>query len=573
MKTISRLVLVLALAALPLAAHAGDDGSGGTSGTLTLGGWGATTSDLPDVVSEYEPDSGGPVLGLDLRSFSDAGSLFVSAHGRHSNDIKGTVDFDIGRAVRSHTTFTKLLHRLGHDPMTNLEGTDTGEKIVQHTDFNPTMDYGLHYAVLHNRTELQFPGASALTLAFEIRDQHREGHRQGFVLSHCSSCHVNSMNRPINERTTDGTLEAKVAWRTGFVRARYTSRELRESYRNLTFTYDDAIHPRLLKPLFDDRVQYDSAEGPLPVDPLPDIDKDIARLDIHLSKVGPFVVNGGGVWSTTQNNYTNLESTYSGYMINAAGLLGRRWRLTWRGRVYTIDNDDVFVDTNERISIAGPTAGKTYRELYGFDPDYTRLSALDRDTIESVLDASYRPGGRAGTLKFQWKFKDIDRDHYHVTPTDTETTTNILGISWHAHPGKGWNLRARYRHGNVDNPFMASNQQASALVVPPAPNPFVGPQYYEFQEARIGDGTASPSSWDEIRLATTYTWGSAMLAASYHWWDGDNTDGTLTDWSRTNQSATLTLWSAPAEHWEWYVGYAWQDLSLDAPTTIPIYDG
>ena len=62
MKATLRILLIVALAALPLAVQAGEDGT--TSGSVTIGGWGSSTSDLPDMVSEYEPDDGGPVLGL-----------------------------------------------------------------------------------------------------------------------------------------------------------------------------------------------------------------------------------------------------------------------------------------------------------------------------------------------------------------------------------------------------------------------------------------------------------------------------------------------------------------------------
>lgn len=573
MKATRRILLILALAALPFTVQA--DGDETTSGSVTLGGWGASTSDSPDLVSEYEPNNGGPRLGLDLKSFRKGGSLLISAHGRHSNDVDAAVGFDIARTVRSHTTYTKLLHRFGHDPMNNLEAASTDGKVIFHTDHDPLMEYGIHYALLEHRTEIQLPSLPALTLAFEFRDQHREGHKQAYAVSHCDTCHVNSMNHPVNEHTTDATFEAKVGWHGGDLKARYTNRTLRQNYPNLTMTYDDAVHPELRVPIFDNRLQYDSAQGPLPVDLWPDIDKDIARLDLHLDNVGGFVVNAGGVWSETENKYTGLKADYSGYMVNAARRLGKSWRMTWRGRVYSIDNDKVYVDTNEPVAIAGPQTGLTFSEAYNFDADYWRLSSLNRDVLESTLDVSHRIGRKAGTVKLGWRFESIDREYFRVAPGDTETTTNVLSLSWRARPAKGWNVRARYQHGNVDNPYLGLKLQASDFYTDPVPSAFTpgAPSYYQFHDARIGDGTASPASWDELRLGASYTLSSTTVSGTYRWWDGVNTDGNLTDWSRTNQSFTLTLWSAPSEHWEWYLGYAWLDSQLDAPTTIPIFDG
>ena len=67
--------------------------------------------------------------------------------------------------------------------------------------------------------------------------------------------------------------------------------------------------------------------------------------------------------------------------------------------------------------------------------------------------------------------------------------------------------------------------------------------------------------------------GNNTFSASYRYWDGDNTDGDLSDWSRTNHNATVTLWSAPQETWDWYVAYAMQTADLDAPMCTPIMDG
>ncbi len=574
MKTLLRIVLIGVLVSLPLLAAAGDDGSGAT-GSFSLGAWGTDATDSPDMVSEYEPDDGGPALKLDLASHGKVGSLFIESDIRHSNDAVTTVDFDIYRMVRSHTSYTKLLHRLGHDPMTNMEATSINGKVVFNTDHNPDTDYDLTFAVLHNRTEFQFPGAEMLTFAVEVRDQHREGHRQTFAVSHCDTCHVHSMSHPLNEHTTDGVLEIKGSWNSGSLTGRYTARQHRQNFQALSMTYDDALHPELRSPVFDDRLQYDSAEGQLPIDLWPDIDKNIARLDLQQSLGGTFHLTATGVWSETENKFTGLKANYNGYLATVAGRLSKSWRLRWRGRVYSLDNDDFFVQPNQRVGIAGPATGSTFAEMYDFDPDFTRQSALNRTVIQSAADVSYRLGHRAGTLKFTWNYTTRDRDNFAVTDNgDTKTTENVLGISWRAHLAKIWHLDARYLHGSVDHPFMSLNQQASTLESPPAANPWVADQYYQFQDARIGDGTASPSSWDRLKLAATVFLGQASnLTASYNWWSGDNSDGNLTDWSRTNQNFTIMFSNTPATQWTWFAGYAWNDSSLDAPTTIPIFDG
>jgi len=571
-----RLLLIASLAAAPLGAAAGDE-NGSTTTEVVVGGWGTTQSGSPVVVSEYEPTDGQPLFGLTVASHQDWGTVLVDALGTHSDNIDGTLHFDISRAVRSHTSYSTLLHRLGHDPLSNLEATSVNGKVVIHSDLEPETAYGFSYQVLENFTEIQFPHLPALTLAVGYRHQKRDGDVQALTVSHCDTCHVTSQGHRLDETTTDAHVEARVAWKGGFVRGSVTSRELRQGTSNLIFTYDDALHPEQRKPLFDNRLQYDSAEGPLPVDLWPDIDKDISRLDLHFDNLAGFVVNGGGVWSTTRNQVTRLESSYSGYMVNAARRFGRSWSLSWRGRVYAIDNDDVFVDTNERVTTAGPHAGKTYEDVYGRNFDWTRKSTLSRDALESRLNLSRRLGSlKAGTLKLSWDFDSVDRDFYQVAPGETTTTTNVLGVSWRARPAKGLKLDARYRHGDVEHPFMLVNGSCSTLVSGAYPNPFnpETPQYEQFHDARVADTTASPSSWDEARLAATFSLGAATsLTGTYRWWDGSNSDGDLTDWSRTNQTATVTLWAAPSQTWDWYLGYSWVDSQLDAPACIPVFDG
>jgi hypothetical protein len=157
----------------------------------------------------------------------------------------------------------------------------------------------------------------------------------------------------------------------------------------------------------------------------------------------------------------------------------------------------------------------------------------------------------------------------------TASTTNLLGAGWRARPGKRWRFDAELEHADIDNPFMVIDGACSTLESSSYPNPFnpQTPQYHDFQDARIADTTASPSSWDQLRAALTYLAGSSTLSGSFRRWDGENSDGDLTDWSRGSQTATITYWRAPSETFDWYLAGAWQDSQLESPACIPVFDG
>ena len=527
------------------------------------------------MAAEYYDDGAGPLLDLTVNTHQDWGSLFLYGDFKSSDEQSAALDFDIQRLVRSHTSYDKFLHRLGHDPMHNLEATSFNGKVVQHTDFNPSMDYDITYFDLNHRTELQLPSLAAVTFGVEFREQKRNGHAQAFTTSHCDTCHVKSQNHPVDQRTKDTTLDAKVAWKGGSLKGSYTNRSLTNGHSSVMMSFDDALHPELQIPIFDNRLQYDSDIGIVPADLWPDIDKDIGRIDLVLTNLGGFAVTANGVFSSTENQYTGLQSDYTGYIVTAARRFKNGLRLRWRGRAYSIGNDDVFVDVNDRPGIAGPHAGQTYEDVYGVNFDHTRMSALNRDAIESKLDLSYRFGRKKGTLRFLWDYDNVDRDNYEVLPGKTKTSTNILGATWRSRPAKGLKLEAGLRHADISNAFTLIDGACSTLVSESWPNPWNPdtPQYFEFQDERIAETTASPSSWDRVDLKLAYSTGRTTLSAKYIYWDGDNSDGDLTDWSRTNQTATLTLWSAPAESWSWYAAYAWQESEVNSPACIPVFDG
>jgi hypothetical protein len=604
-KSILRISLILALIAVPMtgfaedteevvAANLGQPGpwiftffgteyfipsvvaaQGNVETQVEVGYYDASVDDSPDMAAEYYDTENGPTVNAVVASHGQTGSLqFIAAYQSEETNA-AALDFDVKRTWRSSTDYQKFLHRLGHDPMTNLEATSFNGKVVWHTDLDPDKEYEFNYSAIESRNEVQFKGLQALTIGLDVREQWRKGHAQAYTTSHCDNCHIYSQKHELDENTSDATVSAKVAWKNGFAKASYTARSLTHGTPSVPITFDDALHPELQVPVFDNRLQYDSDVGEVQADLWPDIDKNKTRLDLVFNDVGGFTITGNGVWSQTENKYTNLKADYKGYILTAAKGWKSGWRFRWRGRAYTIDNDDFFVDVNDRPAIAGPHVGQTYEQIYGRNFDFLRRSALNRDAFESRADVSYRLGRKAGTLRFIWNYDTIDRENYQVLPGEFKTTKNLLGASYRARPAKGWNFEANLKYAKVDNAFMIIDGRCSTLVSERYANPWnpETPQYTDFHNARIAEGTASASSWGRADLRLGYSSGTTTIFGKYIYFDGDNNDGDLNDWQRQSNTALVTVWSAPTENWNLYATYSWMKSDLDVPACIPVFDG
>jgi hypothetical protein len=550
------------------------DPDASTTGSVEAGVWNSDVSGNPELVAPYSPaDKTDPLFLFTLKSHPTWGHVDAGVQYLDENYNRSFLNFDIGRTLLTRTTYRRFTPRFGHDPLTYAEAVTAHDRILRNTDTDPGAVYGYDDAIFEHRSELQLGSA---TVGFNFRDQQRSGAHQALIVSHCDNCHVNSLTRPLEESQQDIGLDAKVAWITGFLEGSYTKRKLREDVTSIDFLYDRARHPATKLPVFDNRVQFDSLDGPLPVDVRQDTDKDIVKVNL-VQKAGEVSLTGNGVWSTTKNLYTDNEADYQGYFFSAARpFAGKKARLRFRGRYYETDTSDYFYDTIEREAIAGPQAGKTYRDVYGIDVDYLRQSSLNRSVWDLDADVSLKLGRRAGSLTGTWEFNNTDREFYQVAPGETTTTTNILGVEWRPRPARGLRFNASYRHAWVSNPYTLVGGACSDQVTDgPLASPFDprAAQYYTMRAAKIMDTTALAGSWDELKLRGAYTKGRTMVTALYRYWDGSNTEGNLTDWERTNQTATVTFAWMPAPTWDGFVSYNYQNLENSAPVCIAIFDG
>lgn len=546
-------------------------------GTIEGAGRGASTDKSPNLAAEYLDTDGGAELRAAIQGLFDTFALALEADVRSDDNQHLALSFDVNRLVRSHTTFTRLPHRLVHDPLDNLGGSISDVKVVWSTDLEPAAAYAIRFSELTNRNEFQIESLPWLTVGTDVREQWREGHRQSLAVSHCSTCHVQSQGREVNEHTREAGIQARAVFGGWSLAARVANRDLRERAPSPQRVYELVEHPAQRTPLFRDRMQYDARNGALAYDVVPSTKKDIARVELANPNLAGFAVNLTGIRTDLTNASTGNEVEYRGASLLLARRVGKVGNFSLRARTYTIDSTDTFVDAVEPPAVAGPYAGKTYRERYGLDPDFLRQSAIDRTVNEATARYVHRLG-RGASLQAQYDVRAIDRDTYQVAPGETATLEQRLRLAYHARPIKGLTVRAAASYGNVQHPFAIVDGACNLepLQTTPTASPIVpgSVQYWQIHDARSADLSASPASFLELKLSGTYQLGaSSMATLSLRTWDGDNTEQDLNQWSRTLSAATATWNWAPAEDATVYVAATYGSRKLEQHVCIPLMDG
>ncbi len=566
-----KIAIVVAAAVLLAVPVAAED----VSGFIEIGGRSAGETGNMNRAAEYRSTESGPTLEMAIQAAFDAFYLELASTAVASDRQEHALTLDLDRMVRSHTTFTRLPHRLQHDSLANLEGTVKEVVYTGADDLDPNARYSIRYEYLTNHTELQVPDAPWLTVTTDFREQWREGHEQALALSHCSACHVTSMTRSTDQHLREGGMGVRVAAGNWTVNGTYSSRDFRERAASPTNVYDLAVHPALRKAVFNDRIWYDGRDGALAFDVNPSTEKDTWKVKVTNPDLGGFAVSVVGVSSNVENTATGNTVDYDGVNFMAARRFGKKARFSLRARTYSIESSDYFVDVPDPVATAG-YVGQTYYEHYGFQPDFLRQSAIDRDVTEAEARLYYRLA-RKTSLTGTYSVRSLDREYYHVAVGETKTLEQKLKISLSARPVKGLQLRAAATYADISNPFMLIDGSCQTEVQPysvPSPMAPGSQQYYQLHDSRIADTTASPSEYAEIRLSGSYQLGVNSLATvTYRWWDGSNDEHDLTDWSKTIDAITANVMWAPTESSQLYAAASYGKRELETRFCIPLMDG
>lgn len=493
----------------------------------------------------------------------------VSAvNGGTSRDQDYRADLDIRRLVKAHVRYQRFGHRLDHDPLTYMDASSGlgGTFVALSTDTDPGATYSQAVGALEARVDVTLPTRVPVTFFLGHNRQTRNGAHQVMTIAHCATCHTYAFTRRVNELTRELIAGAMIQAKRLTVEYGYEDSTFRDSAPDIRTQYDNAVHPQSLIDMFLNRVQYDDANGLLPVATTPGVSKQLHRVRARLDLPGDAALVGTFTQSTQENDDTGLQVDYTG--VSGRLVIPFRERFTFKADLkrYDIDADDVFVHVTETVSPAGLTAGLTYEQAYPTvgELDFVRESDASRTPTELTLELGMQPARRT-FLRAGYTWQETKRESFDIH----KTTTNTFYVTGHGRAGRRASLRFRFQQDFTTDPFMYENAAIPAVLQPfaspgtPA-SPLTGLQYFQMYASRQGNLTSLPTQATRLDGSITLTPTERLaLTVHYNYRRAQNDELNYSDWGRTAHTPGVDLFLSPGDRWTLSAGYVRQKERLE----------
>lgn len=536
-------------------------------GIFGFGGSGWSTDGNQDRVAEYQVTDQDALASLRALAWGEKNGFrydltAISGGDARNQNYAGFVDFN--RILKAHVTYRSLPHQLDHDPLDYVDGGSGtgGTFIVRHDDTDPTANYEMRYGTLEAGVDLNFKN---VTFFLGHERQTRGGSHQVMTVAHCANCHTVAFTKQYEELTRTLSAGARLTLSALTLEYAFTNRDYEDAGANPLYQFDDAVQPATLQDIFLNRVQYDDANGLLPVSSDPSTHKFSNTVKGRLA-IGDASLTGNFTQSRTENTDQNLAYDYTGGFSRLFVPIGQKMSIRGDFRRYSIDNDSVFVNVVEQTTPAGLSAGLTYPQAFPNDfPttfDFVRDSSLNRTPTEFGLELGVQPAKRT-FLRFGYGWQALEREFYEVD----KTVTNTVYVAGRSTLGKKANTRFRVQFEDTKDPFLHHQAAIPAVLQPsmsPGNSPLTGLQYYTMYEARQADLTSFPSRnlFVEGMITATPTERLA-ITGHYRWRDSENDELNYSQWGRTAYSPGVDVWFAADDKWALTAGVVYQKEMLD----------
>jgi hypothetical protein len=566
---------LLLLAAVPLLGQSSDNES---QGKFFLGVTGTDARDYLGKVAEYELAEQGVLPMLNAHGTAITRNFyldFAAINRGDSRDQFYRVDIDAGRVFSTRFLLNNFLHRLDHDPYSNLDTTQaSGALLTYATDMAPAHEYHANVSEIQSRNTVRIPTASWLKLQVDYRRLDRDGSRQGSTMGKCYSCHVISQPRPTDETLNEVKASVLAGTERYGIEYAFLYRENKEATAAVDYLYDPAIHPATLVDMFTNRVLYDNTNGPLPGNTVPTIKKTQHYIKAHYNFNDSTGLLGSVSYAEVENRDTGLSTTSQYYSGRFTTRLPHEITLNARFRYDTIDNDDVYVNLVEMTANAGPQAGRTYSQAYpDFGPaDFTRQSALNRDDTQFDADILV-PLPQRSRLGFTYEYRRTDREYEESGLTEQQRFT----VLFRTDARKPLSANIRYRFETADHPFTNYQAAIEPIIQPypsPGSTPFAGTQYYTLYESRLANLSNQPTNGHDLDVLGTWKpVANAGVTVHYNYKKQKNDELNYSDWSQTYQMIGGDVYYIPEQRVSLTAGVNYTDYKTETLLTEPVWNG
>lgn len=317
----------------------------------------------------------------------------------HPDEQEYYANLDIGRIIRSITDVNRFIHRLDHDPLTNVK--DYHEFVF--IDSNPTDEYITTRTEIKNKTELVIPQFPQMKFKANVRYMIEKGHQQARTLDVCFTCHIDAQTQEIDQRTMEFILGTEVNVKPVTVSYSFLSRRFDDQAAPLTHVYTGL-------PWF-------AVLGKQEFAHIPDSDKTAHNVKAKIEVLNKTDLFGSYTISKVKNKHNNGELDLKNFLSRLSSNVIKGLRIAFNFQKEKYDNHI--------------------------------KNTISRDTSMAGVDVFYRVPKLKVNLRGKFEWQKVKRSNFEIG----ETKRYITYLSASFYPSSKLNGYVRYKRKDIDNPF------------------------------------------------------------------------------------------------------------------------
>jgi opacity protein-like surface antigen len=382
--------------------------------------------------AEYATVGSYPGVGFGLRGFlGDKSSFDLSGKFYHKDELDYFAGLDLERIVRTEIQANRLLHRMDHDPLTNVDPDPAAQAEFPFVDSNPDDVYSTARTEIINKTDLVLPFFPNLKIISQVRYVHENGQQQARALDMCTVCHVEAKTQGIDQRTRDFILGAE-----------FKTKGIAVSYSHLGRSFESKASP--VYHVFTNPYGSLVFAGNQEFAHIPDSEKNADTLKAKIVPMKNASLFGSYTLANVKNKHNNGKADIKNFLSRFRAVLAKGLNITLK-----------FLD-NKYENKQNPN--------FAFDSNILTANHLSKDGYTLGADASYRIPKQKIHLRAGFDYSSLKREFSWADAVEDEeksimdkylkemkTTTYRAGATYY--PSSKIKGFLRYKRKDIENPL------------------------------------------------------------------------------------------------------------------------